>query len=70
MERGEAFSKTWRTTHGDLSAEEWELIGDLVAPYSGEGRIGRPIRNDRHDLRQKPAARDGGQNRIQITAAP
>jgi len=32
MERGEAFSKTWRTTHGDLTDEEWELIGDLVAP--------------------------------------
>jgi putative transposase len=50
MERGEAFSKTWRTTHGDLTDEEWELIGDLVAPYSGEGRIGRPIRNDRRAI--------------------
>jgi transposase len=50
MERGEAFSKTRRTTHGDLTDEEWELIADLVAPYSGEGRIGRPIRNDRRAI--------------------
>jgi len=46
MERGEAFSKTWRTTHGDLSDEEWELIGDLVAP-TPERTDRPPIRNDR-----------------------
>jgi transposase len=38
---------TWRTTHGDMSDEEWALIADLVEPYSGGGRIGRPVHNDR-----------------------
>jgi transposase len=47
MTNAETFSTTWRTTHGDLTDAEWELIGDLVAPYSGEGRMGRPIVNDR-----------------------
>jgi transposase len=47
MTNAETFSTTWRTTHGDLTDEEWELISDLVAPYSGEGRMGRPIVNDR-----------------------
>jgi len=40
-------SSTWRTTHGDLTDEEWALIADLVAPYSGDGRMGRPVKNDR-----------------------
>jgi transposase len=40
-------ASTWRTTHGDLTDEEWELICDLVAPYSGGGRMGRPVKNDR-----------------------
>lgn len=47
MMNAETFSTTWRTTHGDLTDAEWELISDLVAPYSGEGRMGRPIVNDR-----------------------
>jgi transposase len=38
---------TWRTTHGDMSDEEWALIADLVAPYSGDGRMGRPLKNER-----------------------
>jgi len=47
MERGEAFSKTWRTTHGDLTDEEWELIGDLVAPT--------PERTDRPPDPKRPS---------------
>ncbi len=38
---------TWRTTHGDMTDDEWALIADLVEPYSGGGRIGRPVHNDR-----------------------
>ena len=33
-----------------MSDEEWELIADLVAPYSGGGRMGRPVKNDRRDI--------------------
>jgi len=36
--------------HGDTSDEEWGLIADLVAPYSGGGRMGRPVKNDRRDI--------------------
>jgi hypothetical protein len=28
-----AVAQTWRTTHGDMTDEEWELIADLVSPY-------------------------------------
>ncbi len=45
-----AKSLTWRTTHGDMSDEEWALIADLVKPYSGGGRMGRPVKNDRRDI--------------------
>ncbi len=41
---------TWRTVHGDISDEEWELIADLVSPYSGGGRMGRPVHNDRRAI--------------------
>ena len=41
---------TWRSVHGDMSDEEWELIADLVGPASGGGRIGRPVHNDRRDI--------------------
>ena len=43
-------TSTWRTTHGEMTDEEWALICDLVAPYSGGGRIGRPVRNDRRAI--------------------
>lgn len=32
-------SLTWRTTHGDMTDEEWELMADLVAPYSGTSEM-------------------------------
>jgi len=38
-----AHAQTWRTVHGDLSDEEWELIADLVAPYWKPGGMGRPV---------------------------
>jgi len=43
-------SGTWRTTHGDMTDEEWALIGDLVEPYSSRGPMGRPVKNDRRDV--------------------
>ena len=42
-----AVAQTWRTTHGDMSDEEWELIADLVAPYWTPGSMGRPVKVDR-----------------------
>lgn len=41
---------TWRTTHGDMTDEEWALICDLVEPYSSRGPMGRPVKNDRRDV--------------------
>ena len=43
-------SGTWRSAHGDMSDEEWELIADLVQPYSGGGRMGRPIKVGRRQI--------------------
>ncbi len=40
-------AQTWRTTHGDMTDEEWELIADLVAPYWTPGSMGRPVKVDR-----------------------
>ena len=40
-------AQTWRTTHGDMSDEEWDLIADLVAPYWTPGSMGRPVKGDR-----------------------
>lgn len=40
----------WRTTHGDMSDEEWALIADLVPTYSGGGRMGRPAVHDKRDI--------------------
>jgi putative transposase len=42
-----SLAQTWRTTHGDMSDEEWELISDLVAPYWSPGKMGRPVTVDR-----------------------
>jgi len=43
-------AQTWRTTHGDMSDEEWELIADLVAPYWSPGSMGRPVTVDRRRI--------------------
>ncbi|MGH9087539.1 MAG: IS5 family transposase [Acidimicrobiales bacterium] len=43
-------SGTWRSAHGDMSDEEWELIADLVEPYSSRGRMGRPAKHARRDI--------------------
>lgn len=41
---------TWRTTHGDLTDEEWALISDLVPSWSGTGQIGRPTKWSKRDI--------------------
>ncbi len=45
-----AVAQTWRTTHGDMSDEEWGLIADLVAPYWTPGSMGRPVIVDRRRI--------------------
>ena len=45
-----ALAQTWRTTHGDVSDEEWDLIADLVAPYWKPGGMGRPVEVDRRSI--------------------
>ena len=40
----------WRSTQGDLTDEEWELIADLIPTYSGDGRIGRPTKWAKRDI--------------------
>lgn len=40
-------AQTWRTTHGDMSDEEWELIEDLLGPPRRTGDVGRPRKVDR-----------------------
>src|SRR5665811_1162440 len=45
-----SISTTWRSTQGDLTDEEWELISDLVPTYSGPGRIGRPTKWQKRDI--------------------
>ena len=42
-----ARAQTWRTTHGDTTDEEWEVIADLVAPCWNPGGMGRPVKVDR-----------------------
>ena len=42
-----AVAQTWRTTHGDMTDQEWELIADLVSPYWTPGSMGRPVKVDR-----------------------
>lgn len=45
-----ALAQTWRSTHGDLSDAEWELIADLVAPYWSPGKMGRPVEVERRRI--------------------
>jgi transposase len=46
----DGYGNRWRTTHGDMSDEEWLLIANLVPVYSGGGRMGRPAIHDRRDI--------------------
>ena len=39
--------KGWRTTHGDMTDEEWALIADLVEPSFQPGEDGPAGENDR-----------------------
>ena len=43
-------AQTWRTTHGDMSDEEWDLIGDLFGPKRRQGDMGRPRSVDRRRI--------------------
>ena len=38
---------TWQSAHGNLSDEQWNLIADLVEPWSSRGHMGRPSTVDR-----------------------
>jgi transposase len=42
-----SLAQTWRTTHGDMTDEEWALNADQVAPYWSPGRMGRPVTVER-----------------------
>jgi transposase len=33
-----------------VTDEEWDLIADLVSPYSGDGKMGRPVKHDRRAI--------------------
>lgn len=46
----ESYGTTWRSVHGDLTDEEWELITDLVPVFTGDGKIGRPLKHDRRAI--------------------
>lgn len=46
----ESYSTTWRTVHGDLTDAEWNLISDLVPVFTGNGKIGRPLKHDRRAI--------------------
>src|SRR5664280_3529901 len=43
-------STMWRSTQGDLTDDEWELIADLIPTYSGSGRMGRPTKWPKRDI--------------------
>lgn len=43
-------SATWRTVHGDLTDEEWDLICDLFPSYSGQKMVGRPTKWSKRDI--------------------
>jgi len=40
----------WQSNPQDLTDEKWDLVADLVAPFSGGGRMGRPVEHDRRDI--------------------
>ena len=41
---------SWRTLHGDLTDEEWEIVGDVFPTYSQPGTLGRPAKWDKRDI--------------------
>jgi len=41
---------TWAAWRGDLTDDEWDRISDVVQPHSGDGRMGRPVKNDRRQI--------------------
>ncbi len=43
-------AQTWRTAHGDMTDQEWELIADLFPTGSGGGRMGRPAIWNKRDI--------------------
>ncbi|MCB0979006.1 MAG: IS5 family transposase [Acidimicrobiales bacterium] len=45
-----SLAQTWRSTQGDMSDAEWELIADLVAPYWSPGKMGRPVEVERRRI--------------------
>jgi transposase len=42
--------ETWRTTHGDLTDEEWELIAEFFPTWSAPGTLGRPAKHAKRDI--------------------
>ena len=42
--------ETWRTAHGGLTDEEWELIEEFFPTWSAPGTIGRPAVHAKRDI--------------------
>lgn len=42
--------KTWRTAHGDMTDDEWEIIEEFFPTYSQPGTLGRPAKWDKRDI--------------------
>lgn len=42
--------KTWRTAHGDMTDEEWELIAGFFPTWTSEGTLGRPAKWAKRDV--------------------
>ena len=42
--------ETWRTAHGDMTDEEWELIEEFFPTWSAPGTIGRPAKHNKRDI--------------------
>ena len=62
-----AVAQTWRTSHGDMSDEEWELIADLVAPYWTPGVDGPPGQGGSPPCRRRHLLRGG--HRLSVASA-
>ena len=46
----------WRTVHGDMTDDEWELVADLVDSDWQIGDIGRPVAFEVINRAKGPAA--------------